>query len=156
MNLFWLWLRVQDLLFLKEIYAQYIQDRSLFPPREISYNTSLVLPISPGCLQGLYYISHSPCPNLNYVDHNSSAVRRFCQNQYSIGPSQKNESEMTIVFWSTYKIDMQHLESAVWGTASSFLREVVRGSSGFKLQGLCEVVKNVPVHFSSCSLLTVH
>lgn len=85
MNLFWLRL-LQDLLFLQEIYAQYIQDRSLSPPPpplEISYSKSPVLPISPGCLQGLCHISHSPCPNLNYVYYNST--RRCFQNQYVIG-----------------------------------------------------------------------
>lgn len=31
-NLFWLWLLLQDLLLLQEIHVQYIQDRFLFPP----------------------------------------------------------------------------------------------------------------------------
>lgn len=81
-----------------------------FPPLEISYNTSPVLPISPGCLQGLPYISHTSCPNLNYVYYNSAVARRCFQNQYLIGHR----------ICPTWKIDMQHLESAVWGTASSF------------------------------------
>lgn len=39
-----------------------------FSPLEISYSTSPVLPISPGCLQGLSCISHTPWPNwMNYV-----------------------------------------------------------------------------------------
>lgn len=46
-----------------------------------------------------------------------------------------------------WKTDTQHLESEVWGGLLPLLREVVRDSSGFGLQGLCEVVKKC-----SCSL----
>lgn len=49
------------------------------------YSTSPVLPISPECLQGLGYISQTPCPNLNYVYYNSTVVWGCFQNQYLIG-----------------------------------------------------------------------
>ena len=49
-----------------------------------------------GCLQGLYYISHTTRPNLNYVYDSSTVVSRFFQNQYLIGLVRINEIEVTV------------------------------------------------------------
>lgn len=99
-----------------------------FPSLEITQ--ALSSPISPGCLQGLRYISHTLCPNLNYVYY--SSTRRCFQNQYLIGWVRKMKAK-----WPSHlpNVEDWHAAFGVCGLRDGFLflREVVRGSSGFRL-----------------------
>lgn len=101
-------------------------------------------------------ISHTPHDQIIWIMHSTMITMCF-QNQKWMGSARK------IVEWNgrhispSGEIDTQHLECAVWGTC--FLFFCVRWSEtalGPGFRGFVRLLKNVPVHFSSCSLLTAH
>ncbi len=156
-TLSWQWLFLQHSLFFQEVYSQSIQDKSLFSP---SGNELQHKPCPPhfsrmSSRSRLYLTSHTPCPDFELCLLHFIRGLGMLSESILDGLRQTNDSEMP-----SHLPDMGDWHSAVGvcGLRDCFLF-CVRWSEaalGLGFRGFVRVVKNVPVHFSSCSLLTVH
>lgn len=128
MNLLWLWLLLQDLLFLLEIYFRYVQGRPPLPtPAQASSS-----PFSWTPSRSPLYLTHPVCPKFELCLVKFNRGQGMLSRSILDGSVAQNESEMTIAYARRGR-----LTRSIWSLQFEGLlplvREVVRGSSGFGL-----------------------